>query len=144
MNNDDMSYVDKKRQIIKWVDGNQTLRSWFTYWLSASKCVCHYCGKAKQEKSFYHVKDNHVYKNGRLPICKNCIDRLYREYFYKYGSGIDALNKLCSLFDIYYDTRLAKSIIGKTKPFGRYLTKLNLRQNKYKYKKGYDRSDYFD
>lgn len=51
-----------------------------------------------------------------------------------------AMNKICQLFDIYFDTRLFKRIQDDSCVVGRYIQKLNLRQNKYKLLRGYDGS----
>lgn len=113
---------------------------WFQRWIDAKRYRCYHCGKDKVPQSYYYVKRNHVYPDGRLPICKKCMNKLYNYYYGKYGSSYRAMNKICQLFDIYFDTRLFKTVITDECVVGRYLQRLNLRQNKYKLTKGYDGS----
>lgn len=121
-----------KYTILNLITKKPELNLWFTHWIDSHKTVCCHCGRAKVEKSFYHVKKNAVYPLGRLPICKKCTNKLYYYYEGKFNNSYKALQKICQLFDLPYDSRLFHSVIEDDCVVGRYLQKLNLRQNKRK------------
>lgn len=121
-----------KYMILDKITKDTELLLWFTQWIDSHKTVCCHCGKPKVEKSFYNVKKNTVYPQGRLPICKRCINNLYHHYEGKFGNSYKALDKICQLFDLPYDARLFHSVVDDDCVVGRYLQKLNLRQNKFK------------
>lgn len=122
------------------LSNDSNLLLWFQNWIDRTRCHCYHCDKDKLETSFYKVPKSYVYTNGRLPICKKCMNKMFHYYYGRYGSRYKAMSKLCQLFDIYYDTRLFKSIEDDSCVVGRYMQKLNLRQNKYKLSRGYDGS----
>ena len=129
-----------KETIISLLKNNDNLFLWLQNWLDAKRYHCCHCGKDKIPTSFYYVKKNWVYPDGRIPVCKKCLNKMFYYYNGKYGDEYKAMNKICQLFDIYFDTRLFKTVIADDSVVGRYLQRLNLRQNKYKLGKGYDGS----
>lgn len=109
-----------------------------TRFVGEHRIVCARCGKPKVEKSFYHIKNNRVYQSGRLPLCKVCINRLFHELWIKYQSPQKAMEKICMLFDLFYSDSMLNACKLEGNVVGRYIQKLNLRQNKYK--RSYDQS----
>lgn len=104
---------------------------------SWSNRFCVHCQKIKEKRNFYKVNGNSIYKNGQLPICKRCINKLYHKYKSQYGNAYAAMEKICQLFDLYFDARLFKNCDwDSTNAVGLYISKLNLRQTKFK--KNYD------
>lgn len=102
-----------------------------------SNRFCFHCEKIKEKRNFYKVKGNSIYKNGQIPICKRCTNKLYHKYKVKYGSAYAAMEKICQLFDLYFDDRLFKNCDWDSpNAVGIYISKLNLRQTKFK--KDYD------
>lgn len=132
------NFNEDKFKIFQILADNKDLMLWFEKWADTHKKVCSKCNKLKVEKSFYHVKNNTVYSSGRLPICKKCINNLFNYYCGKYDDEYKAMQKVCSLFDIYYDKRMFDTLVVDDNTVGRYIQKLNLRQNKFK--KSYDDS----
>lgn len=132
-----------KQNIIQQLSEDPDLMIWFQKWLDANRHHCCHCNKDKVSDSFYYIESNRIYPDGRLPICKKCINKLYFEFEDKYnGDPYRAMQKICSLFDIYYDARLLHTVIDDDVVVGRYLQRLNLRQNKKKLKLGYDGSHF--
>lgn len=130
----------EKKDIISMLSDNNELLLWFQRWIDSQRCHCYHCNKDKSSNSFYYLKKSWVYPKGRLPVCKKCINKMYNYYYGKYGNSYKAMNKICQMFDIYFDIRLFKSVIRDECVVGRYLQRLNLRQNKYKLLRGYDAS----
>ena len=72
------------------------------------KYTCFYCGKEYVETNFYKSNSNFYSNIGKIPYCKQCIEKLYQEYFAEYtNEGClapekKAVQRLCMFFDIYY------------------------------------------
>ena len=72
------------------------------------KFACFYCGKEYVETNFYKSNSNFYSNIGKIPYCKQCIEKLYQEYFAKYtNEGCltpekKEVQRLCMIFDIYY------------------------------------------
>lgn len=141
-----MDNTNKKRHIMKMLeDADDDLITWLSRILNHQKILCPICGKPKVMKSFFSTpKSSGTYKSW-LPVCKTCTSSLFMKYQAKYGNPYTAAEKLCSIFDIYYDGRLFKSCLDGNvirdhwwsytddkKIFGKYLQKLNLKQTKRK------------
>lgn len=129
-----------KETIITLLGKDNNLLQWFQRWIDTTRYHCYHCGKDKIPSSFYYVKENWVYPKGRMPVCKKCMNRMFIYYSGKYGNAYRAMNKICQLFDIYFDVRLFDTVTMDDCVVGRYIQRLNLRQNKYKLAKGYDGS----
>ena len=73
-----------------------------------------------------------------LPICKDCIDRMYEHYLEFYDDERQALKRICMAFDIYYSDTIADASGNISKNRSRvlsYLQKTNINQYK---EKSYD------
>lgn len=79
------------------------------------KCFC--CGK-EQDINEYYDSDSILYKaKGKLPYCKNCINKIYEEYLqecinkeYK-NPEKTATKRICMSFDLYYDDDLYENAL---------------------------------
>lgn len=83
------------------------------------KCVC--CGKEYQtQKGNFYYSNSVLYEgnNNFVPFCKNCIDKYYNQLigFYS-GNKAHALDRICQLFDWYYDNDSAENSINNDKGF---------------------------
>lgn len=72
------------------------------------KTRCFYCGKAYIDTNYYNSNSVFYSNTGKLPYCKQCIERLYQYYSKKYAEEgypypeRKAVKRLCMAFDIYY------------------------------------------
>ena len=76
----------------------------------ASRKVCTACGEEKAPNTGFYLSRSKLYKfnDGRMPICKECLSKLFKELQAKYSDEVKALYHLCMLFDIYFDKDLVE------------------------------------
>ena len=106
-----------------------------------NKCTCFYCGKEYVDTNYY--KSNSVfYSNiGRIPYCKQCIEKFYQQFYEKYtNEGCltpekKAVQRVCMIFDIYYKEDIFNSAIDDAKrrkmnisAMGAYMKMIQLQQ----------------
>lgn len=109
--------------------------------VNKNKYRCFYCGKEFAETNFY--KSNSIfYSNiGKLPYCKQCIEKFYQYFYEKYtNEGClaperKAVQRLCMIFDVYYKEDAYKSAIDDIEkrginisPMGAYMKMIQLSQ----------------
>ena len=110
-----------------------------------AKYTCFYCGKEYVETNFYNSSSEFYSNIGKIPHCKQCIEKFYQQYFEKYtNEGClapekKAVQRLCMVFDIYYsDDAYNSAINSATKremnisPMGAYMKMIQLQQYKNK------------
>jgi len=105
------------------------------------KYTCFYCGNEYVETNYY--KSNSVfYSNiGKVPYCKQCIEKFYQQFYEKYTNDgclnpeKKAVKRLCMIFDIYYKEDAYNSAIDDVKkrelnisPMGAYMKMIQLSQ----------------
>ena len=89
-----------------------------------SKITCFYCGKEYVETNFYNSNSEFYSNIGKLPYCKQCIEKFYWQYFNRYtNEGCltpekKAVQRLCMIFDIYYRDDVFVSSMNKIKTSG--------------------------
>lgn len=89
-----------------------------------SKIACFYCGKEYVETNFYNSNSEFYSNIGKLPYCKQCIEKFYWQYFNRYtNEGCltpekKAVQRLCMIFDIYYRDDVFVSSMNKIKSSG--------------------------
>ena len=89
-----------------------------------SKFECFYCGKEYVETNFYNSNSEFYSNIGKLPYCKQCIEKFYLQYFNRYtNEGCltpekKAVQRLCMIFDIYYRDDVFVSSMNKIKTSG--------------------------
>ena len=108
-----------------------------------SKCTCFFCGKEYVDTN-YNKSNSKFYGNiGKVPYCKQCIEKFYQYYFDKYtNEGCltperNAVKRLCAAFDIYYKEDAYNAAIDSAKkremnitPMGAYMKMIQLSQYK--------------
>lgn len=84
----------------------------------AKKKVCTACGEEKAPNVGFYLSRSKLYKfnDGRMPICKECLSKLFKELQAKYSDEVKALYHLCMLFDIYFD----RDLVEKSSNMGKY------------------------
>lgn len=84
----------------------------------AKKKVCTACGEEKAPNVGFYLSRSKLYKfnDGRMPICKECLSKLFKELQTKYSDEVKALYHLCMLFDIYFD----RDLVEKSSNMGKY------------------------
>lgn len=93
-------------------------------------CVC--CGKPKYEDYFHSNKNSYIFTGiwNRIPVCKECLDMLYRKYSLEY-EPLSSAAAIAAIMDLPYDEPFARTCIedGKFK-VGNYNRGQNLHQMK--------------
>ena len=108
---------------------------------SKSKYACFYCGKEYVDTNYYNTNSKFYSNIGKVPYCKQCIEKFYQYYFEKYtNEGCltperKAIRRLCMIFDIYYTDKVYNSAMRKIKeddlnisPMGQYMKLIQLFQ----------------
>lgn len=112
---------------------------------SKAKYTCFYCEKEYVDTNFYKSY-NRFYSNiGKIPYCKQCIEKLYQQYYEEYtNEGCltperNAVKRLCMALGIYYreDVFNAATVDKKKRsinisPMGAYMKMIQLSQYKNK------------
>lgn len=77
--------------------------------------TCFRCGETKDEKKFYTTTSEFFKNNKRLPICNECMDDMYMEYYDKYSKegyvnpDKKAVERVCMTLDVYFKDTLFES-----------------------------------
>jgi hypothetical protein len=106
-----------------------------------AKIVCFYCGKEYVDTNYYNSNSEFYSNIGKIPYCKQCIEKFYQQYYEKYtNEGClspekKAIQRLCMVFDIYYKEDVFNSAMNKIKesntnisPMGQYMKTIQLQQ----------------
>ena len=93
------------------------------------ECGC--CGENKPETKFLLNRWSKIYDKKRVPLCKDCVDKLFEENTYRYGEKM-ALYLTCAALDIPYISERYEKIIETIPPFtlGKYIKQLQINQYK--------------
>lgn len=105
------------------------------------KSTCFYCGNSYVETNFYKSNSDFFSSTGKIPYCKQCIEKLYQQYFEKYTNDgclipeKKAIQRLCMIFDMYFTEDVFNSAMNKIKndnlnisPMGQYMKIIQLSQ----------------
>jgi len=108
-----------------------------------NKCSCFYCGREYVDTNYYKSSSIFYSNIGKVPYCKQCIEKFYQHYYEKYtNEGCltpekNAVKRLCAAFDIYYKEDAYNSAIAIAKkremnisPMGAYMKMIQLSQYK--------------
>lgn len=95
---------------------------------------CCKCGRAyKQRRGFFPVSYSVLYKGiGYMPVCKDCIDKMYNDYLIECGASKEAVRQVCRRLDLYWNEdlfRRANERSSERTMMSGYLTKLNTISN---------------
>lgn len=105
------------------------------------KYTCFYCGNEYVDTNFYNSNSEFYSNTGKIPYCKQCIEKFYQYYFDKYtNEGCllperKAIKRLCMAFDIYFREDVCNSSLNKVResdmnisPMGQYMKVIQLLQ----------------
>ena len=92
--------------------------------MAKAKKFCTSCGEEKRPSLDFYISRSKLYKfnEGRMPICKECLVKVFRELKAKYSDEVKALYHLCMLFDIYF----SKDLVEKSSSNNNYGEEDNL------------------
>lgn len=78
--------------------------------MAKAKKFCTSCGEEKRPNLDFYISRSKLYKfnDGRMPVCKECLVKVFRELKAKYSDEVKALYHLCMLFDIYFNSDLVE------------------------------------
>ena len=106
-----------------------------------NKYTCLYCGNEYVDTNYYNTNSEFYINIGKLPYCKQCIEKFYQYYFDKYtNEGCvtperKAIKRLCMAFDIYYREDVFNSALKKVRegdiiisPMSQYMKLIQLFQ----------------
>lgn len=94
---------------------------------------CRKCQKLKKDSDFYKATDLVLDSNGKMSVCKDCINEMYVLFLdSEHGSIFKAVLKLCRMLNVKYDEGAISSALehmkiresDETKFFGFYRLKL--------------------
>lgn len=113
-----------------------------------AKYTCLYCERDYVETNFYNSYSRLFSKIGKIPYCKQCIEKFYQQYYEEYvNEGCltperTAVKRVCMTFDIYYLDTVFNSAMNKIResnmnisPMAQYMKVIQLAQYK---EKSYD------
>ena len=101
-------------------------------------CLC--CNENFNSNEFYNSDSEFHASIGKIPYCKECLDKFYQHYIKKYESmkcaepERKAIERLCSALDIYYKDKIFDSAVKDSATlteatlFGLYLRQAKLYQ----------------
>lgn len=105
------------------------------------KRTCLYCGNEYADTNFYNSNSEFYANVGKLPYCKQCVEKFYQNYFEQYTNEgclfpeMKAVKRLCMSFDIYYRDDIFNSSLKKSKegdmnisPMSQYMKVIQLSQ----------------
>lgn len=108
-----------------------------------TKYTCLYCGNDYVETNFYRSYSRLFSNIGKVPYCKQCVEKFYQQYYEEYvNEGCltpekSAIKRVCMTFDIYYTDDVFNSAMNKIResnmnisPMGQYMKTIQLSQYK--------------
>ena len=108
-----------------------------------NKCTCFYCNNEYVDTNYYKSQSEFYSNIGKVPYCKQCIEKFYQSYCEKYtNEGCltperKAVKRLCAAFDIYYNENAFNAAVDNARkremnisPMGAYMKMIQLSQYK--------------
>ena len=107
------------------------------------KYTCLYCGKEYVDTNYYNTNSRLYSATGKMPHCKQCMERLYQYYYDKYKTDGSlcperkAVKRICMALDIFYREDVFDSALKRAKeqendmntsPMGQYMRVIQLTQ----------------
>lgn len=98
----------------------------------ATGYVCCQCNEQfNSPSSFFKTYSGLYAKTGHLPVCKDCLTKLFDLYTARYSDAKKAMQRVCMAYDLYYNESLFdKCNNGTDTTLGIYIRKLNMVQYK--------------
>lgn len=113
-----------------------------------SKYKCFYCEKEYVESNYYKSNSTFFGGIGKIPYCKNCLEKFYQLYYEKYmnegysNAEQEAVKRICMFLDIYYNATAFNNAMNDIKrrkinisPWAAYMKIIQLNPHN---KKSYD------
>lgn len=113
-----------------------------------SKYKCFYCEKEYVESNYYKSNSTFFSGIGKIPYCKNCLEKFYQLYYEKYmnegysNAEQEAVKRICIFLDIYYNATAFNNAMNDIKrrkinisPWAAYMKIIQLNPHN---KKSYD------
>jgi len=99
------------------------------------QCYCRKCMKNKPAKDFYEATDLFLDSNGKMSICKSCINVMYNNFYSTNLSLSKTIYKICKILNVAYLDEAIQMLEAQIKKkeevggiveniFGNYRTKL--------------------
>lgn len=95
------------------------------------KFACFYCGKEFVETNYYNSNSEFYSNIGKIPYCKQCIEKLYQQFYERYtNEGClvpekKAVQRLCMIFDIYYKEDVYNSAVNSAQKRGMNISNMS-------------------
>jgi len=91
---------------------------------------CCKCGRAyKQRRGFFPASYAVMHKGiGFMPVCKECVDKMYNDYLIECGNSKDACRQMCRKLDLYWNEQIFHSADQRSSSrtmMSGYITKIN-------------------
>lgn len=98
--------------------------------VSSEKSVCCRCGTAySRRKGYFPVSYAILYKGtGYIPICKDCIDKMYEAYLAQCNDAKTAVHQMCRKLDLYWSDNVFEIVSRKATTrtmMTQYIAKIN-------------------
>lgn len=95
--------------------------------------LCSCCGKEYEHQSgnfFYSDSPIYAGNKGFFRICKECTEKLYSRYVKQFSNSYKAMERMCQIFDIYYDVVALEKVLEKNTEniMAAYIKKMQLFQ----------------
>ena len=120
---------------------NPNSKSLFWVYVKNEKLDRLLSGKEYVDTNYYNSNSEFYSNIGKIPYCKQCIEKFYQEYYEKYSNEgcltpeKKAVQRLCMIFDIYYRDDVFYSSMKKINesnmnisPMGQYMKTIQLSQ----------------
>jgi hypothetical protein len=78
--------------------------------VNVQACYCRKCMQRRSGKDFYDATDNFLDSNGKMSICKFCIDDMFKRFTVSEGSVDRAILKLCKILNVKFDNRAVQTL----------------------------------
>lgn len=113
------------------------------------RCIYHGEDLSVNANNFYMANPASIWKNaefGKIPICKNCIDKMYINYYTMSKNTKWSVYKMCEKLDIpfintIYDGAMKEKNGDWQKIFGAYIKTFNSMSSQNKWEVGFDNSE---
>lgn len=94
-------------------------------------CCC--CGTAySRQKGYFPANHSPLYRGiGYIPVCNDCIDRLYSNYLHAFGNNKRAMRRMCMKLDLYWSESLFNTVektAGMKSLVRAYISRTNMTQ----------------
>ncbi len=98
--------------------------------VSSDRAICHKCGiQYGRHKGNFPVSYAILHKGvGYVPVCKDCIDKMYNGYLSQCNNARDAVRQMCRKLDLYWSDSVFEVVSRKSTTrsmMTQYIAKIN-------------------